>query len=319
MKKLKYIMELSHSDEVFVEEPTIYEIINKASLSCSISIDDTGYICNPKISKKWWTKLGDKLSSNERITPIEVSGDKYISLRLDGKNFSKVVTRLRKLGKISKGFSIEFAKIMISTMNYLSNSFQGVLYGFTQSDEITLIINKCNIIDDCYMSHEYSGRRDKLISLSASMATQHFNREVLKLIYMKSPESACELIDQLPNICFDSRMAVYNTIEDAFCLILWRAYDCGVNGLSSGVLLSGLPESKSINAKHSDEKLLYLHTNNLLPLHPHQAYGSFIRKVKKPVEVTNIISGHKEMRNRWVTEEIKGPVIINFKNKVFIL
>ncbi len=311
-------------------EPTIYELIDKAVIPVNFEIadtgipipfkqDNTGYICSPGISKKWYTILGDKLNLNEKTTPIEASGDKFISLRLDGKNFSSVIPKLKKLAIFSQGFSTEFAQIMINSMNYLSDYFQGVLYGFTQSDEITIIINKCNLINGCYEPHEYSGRKDKLISLSASLVTQHFNREIMKLIYTKFPDSARELIEQLPNICFDSRMAVYNTIKDAFELIIWRAYDCSVNGISSGVLLSGISGSKKINKKHCDEKLLYLYEKNLLPLHPHQAYGTLIRKIKKPVEVTNVMTGQTELRNRWVTEKIEGPVIINLKNKIITI
>ena len=67
----------------------------------------------PHVLKTEWTKLGDEIIKREKTLQGKVSGDKWISLRLDGSSFSKTVKALRR-GEIleAKGFSSTFAQAM---------------------------------------------------------------------------------------------------------------------------------------------------------------------------------------------------------------
>lgn len=279
------------------------------------------YISNPCISKEIWSKLGDVVSAKEK-NMINASGDKLITLRLDGNSFSGVVPALRKRNIFSAGYSLEFENAMIETTKALIDKLDGcVIYAFTQSDEITLILKPASISNGVQQPHIYNGRHDKIITISAGKASIAFSKEIFKIILQKNNDTtqALKILSELPDICFDCRMGVFDTIEEAFSLILWRAYDCGVNGLSSGVLMSGVQGAKKINEKCGDEKIKWLQEQNLLPLKPHQAYGTFFCRYKKETEITNSQTGEKTTKMKWTTDIIPGPVIVNFKNGVFSL
>ena len=56
-------------------------------------------------------------------------------------------------------------------------------------------------------------------------------------------------------------MGTYKTEEEALSLILWRAYDCGVNGVSDCVYHSTIPGKKQIVKLNKYDKLKWLKEN----------------------------------------------------------
>lgn len=62
---------------------------------------------------------------------------------------------------------------MQKTMKYLCENIQGCVFGYTQSDEITLIlVDYQKFTSDAWFDYEVQ----KLTSVSASMATMAFNK-----------------------------------------------------------------------------------------------------------------------------------------------
>ena len=90
-----------------------------------------------------------------------------VAIRIDGKAFH-TFTR-----GIQKPFDEVLGNAMVRTMEYLCKNIQGCVFGYTQSDEITLLL-----ID--YQTFETSAWFDyeiqKICSISASMATMAFNK-----------------------------------------------------------------------------------------------------------------------------------------------
>ena len=84
--------------------------------------------------------LGDAVNIKEKQQIYNIDGNKWISLRLDGSGFGKLVKALRRQKIIEKdGFSYRFAKCMQESCIMLMDKFNGVI-GFTQSDEIIIFI-----------------------------------------------------------------------------------------------------------------------------------------------------------------------------------
>jgi hypothetical protein len=52
----------------------------------------------------------------------------------------------------------------------------------------------------------------------------------------------------------------------------------------------------------------------MLPLDPHQAYGTLFHNKKEPTEVLNQMTKEIEIKEKWHVTQINGPVIINVKN-----
>lgn len=90
-----------------------------------------------------------------------------VILRIDGKAFHS----------FTKGFKKPFDEILIKsmqeTMKYLCENIQGCVLGYTQSDEISLLlVDYKNLNSSAWFDYEVQ----KLCSVSASMATMAFNK-----------------------------------------------------------------------------------------------------------------------------------------------
>lgn len=90
-----------------------------------------------------------------------------VALRIDGKAFHT----------FTRGFQKPFDEVLIKTMQetmkYLCENIQGCVLGYTQSDEITLIlVDYKKLTSDAWFDYEV----EKICSIAASMATMAFNK-----------------------------------------------------------------------------------------------------------------------------------------------
>lgn len=90
-----------------------------------------------------------------------------VALRIDGKAFHT----------FTKGFQKPFDEVLIKsmqeTMKYLCENIQGCVLGYTQSDEITLILVDYKKLTS---SAWFDYKVQKICSIAASMATMAFNK-----------------------------------------------------------------------------------------------------------------------------------------------
>lgn len=90
-----------------------------------------------------------------------------VAIRIDGKAFYT----------FTRGFQKPFDEVlgnsMVRTMEYLCQNIQGCVFGYTQSDEITLLlIDYQKLTSSAWFDYEVQ----KICSISASMATMAFNK-----------------------------------------------------------------------------------------------------------------------------------------------
>lgn len=62
----------------------------------------------------------------------------YMAARIDGRNFTKLT---RDIGKFETPFDIKFMDLMVETTKHLMNCGFKVIYGYTESDEISLLFD----------------------------------------------------------------------------------------------------------------------------------------------------------------------------------
>lgn len=151
--------------------------------------------------------LGDKLKVYEKGSETYPSGDKPIVLRLDGKNFSQYTKKV----KCTKPFDARLFHIMKEVTSELVQYCDADI-GYTQSDEITLILTKKNPNSEMF----FGGRFQKLCSVLSSFATYHFNR--------------LSWTDDMA--LFDCRVFEVPDKETAIECLQWRAEDCRRNSVS---------------------------------------------------------------------------------------
>lgn len=118
------------------------------------------------------TSLGDRMKGYENITRNHLISRMPVILRLDGRAFHTFTKGF------DKPYDITFAKTMELTMKYLCENIQGCVFGYTQSDEITLVLVDYQGLS---ISSWFDNNIQKMVSVAASMATLEFNRKFSEL------------------------------------------------------------------------------------------------------------------------------------------
>ena len=154
-----------------------------------------------------------------------------VAIRLDGKAFH-TFTR-----GFEKPFDEVLGRAMRGTMKYLCENIQGCVLGYTQSDEITLILVDYQNLNSCaWFDYEVQ----KMCSIAASMATMAFNKFFTKNVnYFEMTHEHDDTINEycttLVNAAekgamFDARC--FNIPKEEVCnLIYWRQLDATRNSI----------------------------------------------------------------------------------------
>jgi len=158
--------------------------------------------------------LGDRMKEFEKQeTGRKAMPGLPILIRIDGRGFSKWTRGLER------PFDARLQDLRVLTTTFLVQELRAC-FGFCQSDEISLGL----WAEDPIKTQLFSGGKfQKLVSLSASMATAFFNREVPQIL----PEKASG-----PPAMFDSRVWCLPSLEEAANAILWRERDATKNSVS---------------------------------------------------------------------------------------
>lgn len=112
--------------------------------------------------------LGDRMKENyENRAKTYLVRRMPVIIRLDGKAFHTFTRGLKK------PYDEIFHNAMNATMKYLCENIQGCKIGYTQSDEITLLLTD---YDTLTTDAWFDNNVQKICSISASMATMAFNK-----------------------------------------------------------------------------------------------------------------------------------------------
>ena len=111
--------------------------------------------------------LGDRMKGYENVTRTKLVRRMPVIIRIDGKAFHT----------FTKGFDKPFDSLLMDAMNrtmkYLCENIQGCMLGYTQSDEISLLlVDYQTLTTDSW----FDDTVQKMCSISASMATLAFNK-----------------------------------------------------------------------------------------------------------------------------------------------
>ena len=212
--------------------------------------------------------LGDRMKGYESLTVTRIPKNSYMVIRLDGKAFHTY----------TKGFKRPFDKKLVSAMQettkYLCESIQGVKFGYTQSDEITLIITD---FDKEGTQQLFDGKIQKITSITASMATMKFNH------IMRESNN----IDRFG--MFDSRVFAferdnkdYDALEEAINCVIWRQQDCIRNSVS--MVAQSVFSHTQLHKKNVKDMLQMLKDSDELDWDKYKNFlrvGTAVRKVDK--------------------------------------
>ena len=183
------------------------------------------------------TSLGDRMKNNyENVNRFYLTRRMPVIIRVDmraGHTFTK---------GMNKPFDDVFVKTMQDTMKYLCENIQGCVLGYTQSDEISLVLTDyAELTTDAW----FGNNLQKMCSISASMATLAFNKAFTRNISKQSKRFYTEYLEEKDasyietleiamnkGAMFDSR--VFTIPKEEVCnALIWRQQDATRNSIQS--------------------------------------------------------------------------------------
>jgi tRNA(His) guanylyltransferase len=232
--------------------------------------------------------LGDRMKGFECITRNYLIPRIPAIIRLDGKAFHTFTKGMQK------PFDLVLQETMQHTMKVLCESIQGAAFGYTQSDEITIVLYAPNPESGIW----FDGNIQKITSVSASLATLHFNKIFKEMDKEKKYEKKYDVA------LFDSR--VFNIpFEEVHNCVLWRQQDATKNAIQ--MVAQNVFSHKSLqglNGSQLQEKLFSEKGINFNDFPTVSKRGTACRKL--PVEITT--ENGTTIRNKWLLD-LEMPIL----------
>ena len=232
-----------------------------------------------------------------------------VIIRIDGKAFHT----------FTRGFKRPFDEVLIKTMQettkYLCENIQGCVLGYTQSDEITLVL-----VD--YQKFETAAWFDyevqKMCSIAASMATMEFNRRFEMNAELHSVRKVCDEEGNIINeeeyqyasahtkayfkgAMFDARVFNIPKEEVTNCLY-WRQLDASRNSVQMvGQANFSHKELQNKTCSNIQDMLMEQKGINWNDFPTHQKRGTCVIKEEYQSPEVDIKDGVC-IRTRWIID-----------------
>ena len=231
-----------------------------------------------------------------------------VAIRIDGKAFHT----------FTRGFQKPFDEVLIKsmqeTMKYLCENIQGCVLGYTQSDEITLIlVDYKKLTSSAWFDYEVQ----KICSIAASMATMAFNKffrdNVGNYLYENYDDQyLADYIKILQNAVdkgamFDARC--FNIPkEEVTNLVYWRQLDASRNSIQMvGQACFSHKELQNKSCNDIQDMLMTQKGINWNDLPTYQKRGSCCVRNKIVIEsdgvmVTAQLRDTSKSENEWIID-----------------
>lgn len=238
--------------------------------------------------------LGSRMKEYEVVTRNYLSRKTPVIIRLDGKAFHTFTRGLKK------PFDDVMKQSMEAAATYLCENVQNCKLAYTQSDEISLLLIDYENIDT---SAWFNNNVQKMVSVSASMATMAFNQSFSRIVkeleggLQDTDKEYLELLRNKVGIAmFDSR--VFNLpITEVNNYFIWRQQDASRNSVQ--MVAQSKFSHKELHKKNNSELQEMLFSSygiNWNNLPTYQKRGSCI--VKEEYEYLDTT------RTRWIVDDI---------------
>ena len=218
--------------------------------------------------------LAGRMKRYEHQTRFELPKRTYTLLRVDGKAFHTWTKGLKR------PFDEDFTAGMNATAVELARCVSGAKFAYVQSDEISLLVTD---FADHGTEPWMGGVLQKVVSLSASIATAAFNREAVA--------------HDRPPAAFDSRVWTIADPNEVMNYFIWRQRDCVKNSITMAA--STVCSHRELNGLNSDQRqeLMWKRGINW------NEYPEGWKRGRVSVRETYWVDGQdgKVERSRWVT------------------
>lgn len=248
------------------------------------------------------TDLAKRMKENyEHRTKQKLTRRLPTIIRIDGKTFSTWTKGL------NKPFDEGLIEDMMETTRFLCQNIQGAKCGYTQSDEISILLTDFDkLTSDAWFDYSVQ----KMTSIAASMATAKFNQLRRKRDLTRGGtwvmDSVHECINNIDNSSlafFDARVFQIPEKEEVVNYFLWRQRDAEKNSISmlaQSLFSHGKPNSELHKKNSSDmQEMCFQKGHNWNDLHFSKKRGSFI--VKNTYVNSKLVFPYRE--GQWCSDK----------------
>lgn len=232
-----------------------------------------------------------------------------VIIRLDGNNFSNWTKGLKK------PFDQNLTDLMSDTCEYLVKITNAVV-GYTQSDEITLILYSADKKSSIYND----GKKQKILSKLTSQCSVFFNDKRKEYLPNHNAKAF-----------FDCRIYQVPTLNDACLQLLWREQDATRNSiLCLAQSMYSHTEVENKNTSELQDKMMLEKGVNWNDLPVRLKRGTYIKRrvVEKPFskeELDSLPPQHNARKNpdlvisRSVISRVEYPIMGTIKNRADVI
>lgn len=166
-----------------------------------------------------WNDVAENMKRMEKAESTKLDPTKPIIIRLDMRSGGSFVKGLKK------PFDENFTRAMTTTAQNLAEQVQGAQLAYVGSDEITLVL--MNNGTKQHFTPFFEGKLQKIVSLTAAIATAEFNKRWLELIQAQEDEEYKQVLSsKLFHARFDSRaFNIEGGMAEALLSVWWRVND----------------------------------------------------------------------------------------------
>lgn len=176
---------------------------------------------------KKYDALGKRMKDYEMRTRSYLPRRSNIVIRIDGKAFHTYTRGL------DKPFDNDLMEDMAKVTKYLCENIQGAKFGYTQSDEISILFTD---YDDIKTNAWFDGQVQKIVSVASSLAASKFNQlRIIRELNNMSDFRKDDIISMIENKRlgdFDARVYTLPEPEEVVNYFIWRQNDATRNSIS---------------------------------------------------------------------------------------
>lgn len=221
-------------------------------------------------------QMGDRFKEYENTFRYKLPRKSNVIIRIDGKAFHTYTKGCKQ------PYDDDLIDDMNSTAVELCKQIQGAKIAFVQSDEISIFITD---YDNLETNAWFDNNIQKMVSVSASIATAEFNKLRNKRYYLSLEMPMLQYSGNYTLAHFDSRAFIVPNIFEVANYFLWRSNDAAKNSVQS--FARSLYSHKELQDKNIPQlhDLIYAKGQNWNDLNSKYKRGRFVNKIEKAVEV----------------------------------
>jgi len=258
--------------------------------------------------------LGDRMKQYENCYRIYLPHNSAIIVRCD----------MRAGHTFTKGFARPYDKLFASCMwetaRQLCKNISGCKIGYTQSDEITLVLTD---YENPKTEPWFSNNLQKIVSISASMATLFFNEEFRKSVGYEALHTFDTETETAHTKALTTRMALFDSRaflvprEEVFNVLYWRQLDCVRNSIQ--LLGQAHFSHKQLqNKNQNDIQEMLFQEKNINWANEPNWFKNGVTIYRKPIEIDNSPNcsfSESTIRNKWCVD-LETPIFTKDRNYI---